>query len=203
MIHSIGGGTGGGVGSLMAKRLQDEYPDRITASHLVLPMSKTSDVIVEPYNACFTLQLLVDATQEAFCMDNESLHEIVTKKLKIVKPDYADMNFLIARCMAGLTASLRFPGQLNSNLRKLYVNMVPFPRLHFFVPGYVPITSRSAAPYQILSVPELAREMFNGNNMFAQFDLDDSYYLTVASMFRGLLSTKVPNFFFLIFLQNM
>jgi len=33
--------------------------------------------------------------------------------------------------------SLQFPGQLNSDLRKLAVNMVPFPRLHFFTVGTV------------------------------------------------------------------
>ena len=31
--------------------------------------------------------------------------------------------------MSGVTTSLRFPGQLNADLRKLAVNMVPFPRL--------------------------------------------------------------------------
>ncbi len=30
---------------------------------------------------------------------------------------------------AGITCSLRFPGQLNSDLRKLAVNLVPFIRL--------------------------------------------------------------------------
>lgn len=39
--------------------------------------------------------------------------------------------------MSGVTTCLRFPGQLNADLRKLAVNMVPFPRLHFFMPGEV------------------------------------------------------------------
>ena len=36
---------------------------------------------------------------------------------------------------AGITCCLRFPGQLNSDLRKLAVNLIPFPRLHFFMVG--------------------------------------------------------------------
>ncbi|KAL9682595.1 hypothetical protein QQ045_014397 [Rhodiola kirilowii] len=35
--------------------------------------------------------------------------------------------------MSGVTCCLRFPGQLNSDLRKLAVNLIPFPRLHFFM----------------------------------------------------------------------
>lgn len=44
--------------------------------------------------------------------------------------------------MSGVTTCLRFPGQLNADLRKLAVNMVPFPRLHFFICGFAPLTSR-------------------------------------------------------------
>jgi tubulin beta len=50
--------------------------------------------------------------------------------------------------MSGVTTCLRFPGQLNADLRKLAVNMVPFPRLHFFMPGFAPLTSRDNAAYR-------------------------------------------------------
>ena len=39
-------------------------------------------------------------------------------------------------------------GQLNADLRKLAVNMVPFPRLHFFMPGFAPLTSRGSQQYR-------------------------------------------------------
>jgi tubulin beta len=45
---------------------------------------------------------------------------------------------------AGITCCLRFPGQLNSDLRKLAVNLIPFPRLHFFMVGFAPLTSRGS-----------------------------------------------------------
>ena len=47
--------------------------------------------------------------------------------------------------MSGVTCCLRFPGQLNSDLRKLAVNLIPFPRLHFFMVGFAPLTSRGMA----------------------------------------------------------
>ena len=50
--------------------------------------------------------------------------------------------------MSGVTTCLRFPGQLNADLRKLAVNMVPFPRLHFFMPGFAPLTARGSAQYR-------------------------------------------------------
>merc|ERR1712159_671519 len=47
--------------------------------------------------------------------------------LKLTTPTYGDLNHLVSAAMSGSTCCLRFPGQLNSDLRKLAVNMIPFP----------------------------------------------------------------------------
>ena len=93
--------------------------------------------------------------------------------------------------MSGVTTCLRFPGQLNADLRKLAVNMVPFPRLHFFMPGFAPLTSRGSQQYRALTVPELTQQMFDAKNMMAACDPRHGRYLTVAAMFRGRMSMKV------------
>ena len=61
--------------------------------------------------------------------------------------------------LAGITTCLRFPGQLNADLRKLATNMVPFPRLHFFMPGFSPLTARGSQQYRALTVPELTQQV--------------------------------------------
>ena len=50
-----------------------------------------------------------------------------------------------------ITLLFRFPGQLNADLRKLAVNMVPFPRLHFFMPGFAPLTARDTKQYRAVT----------------------------------------------------
>jgi tubulin beta len=81
-------------------------------------------------------------------------------------------------------------GQLNADLRKLAVNMVPFPRLHFFMPGFAPLTSRGSQQYRALTVPELTQQMFDAKNMMAACDPRHGRYLTVAAIFRGRMSMK-------------
>merc|ERR1712193_435621 len=71
----------------------------------------------------------------------------------------------VSAAMSGITCCLRFPGQLNSDLRKLAVNMVPFPRLHFFMCGFAPLTSRGSQQYRALTVPELTQQMFDAKNI--------------------------------------
>ena len=99
-------------------------------------------------------------------------------------------SFIYFFFILGVTTCLRFPGQLNADLRKLAVNMVPFPRLHFFIPGFAPLTSRGSQQYRALTVPELTQQMFDAKNMMAACDPRHGRYLTVAAVFRGRMSMK-------------
>jgi tubulin beta len=128
---------------------------------------QVSDTVVEPYNATLSVHQLVENSDETFCIDNEALYDICFKTLKLSNPTYGDLNHLVSVVMSGVTTSLRFPGQLNSDLRKLAVNLVPFPRLHFFMVGFAPLTSRGSQQYRNLSVPELTQQMFDYKNMMA------------------------------------
>ena len=55
--------------------------------------------------------------------DGFHVDEICFKTLKLSTPTYGDLNHLVSIVMSGITTCLRFPGQLNSDLRKLAVNM--------------------------------------------------------------------------------
>lgn len=50
IIHSLGGGTGSGLGTLLASKVREEVPDGMIATFSVLPSPKMSDTVVEPYN---------------------------------------------------------------------------------------------------------------------------------------------------------
>lgn len=150
-----------------------------------------SDVVVEPYNTILSLRHLVEYSDATYCIDNEALFNICFNILGEQTPLYSDLNHLISITMSGITTCFRFPAELNSDLRKLAVNMVPFPRLHFFIPGFAPLTTRvQDARNPILPVKELAKGIFEPNNMLVACDPRSGRYLTVAVIFRGLLSVK-------------
>lgn len=190
ITHALGGGTGSGMGCLLLQQLRDEFGDRMLCTFSVIPSPRVSDVVVEPYNAVLTLKHLVYLADHVYMLDNEALLDLCQRSLKLSTPTYGDMNHLISCVMSGVTTSFRFPGQLNGDLRKLAVNMVPFPRLHFFVPGFVPLTSRGNQPYRAITVPDLTRQMWDANNMMCALDPRNGRYLTAAAIFRGRLSTK-------------
>merc|ERR1711879_749901 len=51
LTHSLGGGTGSGMGTLLIYKIREEYPDRILSTFSVFPSPRVSEVVVEPYNA--------------------------------------------------------------------------------------------------------------------------------------------------------
>ena len=129
----IGGGTGSGFGTLVLEKLKDTYPDRINASWSIYPTQKVSDIVIEPYNSILTIAHLLTDTDCTFVTDNEALFKISHNILKNTDPNFAELNWILSLVMGGCTASLRFPGILNCDLRKMAVNLIPFPRLHFFL----------------------------------------------------------------------
>ncbi|ERN12293.1 hypothetical protein AMTR_s00025p00024850 [Amborella trichopoda] len=49
VCHSLGGGTGSGMGTLLISKIREEYPDRMMLSFSMFPSQKVSDTVVEPY----------------------------------------------------------------------------------------------------------------------------------------------------------
>jgi tubulin beta len=178
------------MGTLLISKIREEYQDRIIETFSVFPSPKVSDTVVEPYNATLSIHLLVDSTDEVMVIDNEALYDICFRTLKLTTPTYGDLNHLVSATMSGVSCSLRFPGQLNADLRKLAVNLVPFIRLHFFMIGFAPLTSRGSQVYRALTVPELTQQMFDAKNMMCASDPRHGRYLTCSAIFRGRMSTK-------------
>merc|ERR1712198_560455 len=110
---------------------------------------------------------LLENADETFIIDNEALYNISHNVLKQSAPKYADLNYLISCVMAGVTASLRFSGKLNGDLRKLGVNLVPFPRLHFFLLAQAPLFAPGQGDKVRMSVQELTDQMWSTRNFLA------------------------------------
>ncbi|KAL7424441.1 hypothetical protein Q5752_000124 [Cryptotrichosporon argae] len=187
LLHSLGGGTGAGLGALLLSKIHEEYPERMLATFSVYPSPKVSETVVEPYNAILSNHMLLDNSDFTCCIDNEALYQICVQDLKVAAPQYSDLNRLIAKVMVGFTSTLRFPGLLNSDLRKLATNMVPFPRVHFFVAGYAPLIASAHRAYTASNVADLTTALFQRRSLLAAIDPLQGKYLTVSLAYRGRL----------------
>jgi tubulin beta len=78
------------------------------------------------------------------------------------------------------------------DLRKLAVNMIPFPTLHFLMTSFSPLQAREIVSYQNTTEHILIKQMFDINNQMLAFNPRHGKYLTATGIFRGQsLSMKI------------
>jgi len=192
LSQSLGGGTGSGLGTLLIARIREEYMDRIFQTFSVFPSPDISETLIEPYNAVLSVHQLIENTDAVQVVDNDALLGVSTKQLRLKNPTFDDFNTIVARAMSGTTSSLRFQGQLNSDLRKMCVNLVPFPRLHFFLTSFAPhgAASGKQGKTHSLSVVDITNQVFNESNMLCKAKLKHGRYLTASILYRGAATTR-------------
>ncbi|KAL1949689.1 hypothetical protein VTO73DRAFT_8570 [Trametes versicolor] len=174
VLHSLGGGTGAGLGSLMLSKFREVV----------------SETVVEPYNALLSIHQLVENSDMTLCIDNEALYDISQRTRKVKHPTFDDLNSIVAQVMCGVSTSLRFPGQLNGDMRKLAMNLIPFPRLHFLMPSYAPFFDPNQKAYSRTNVKELTTSLFERANLLVACDPRFGRYLTAFTIFRGNVASE-------------
>ena len=97
LFRSLGGGTGGGCGSLLLERLCEEFPKKYYFDWPVWPSDASSSTYetptVEWYNSVLGMEVLRgDRDSVTGIFDNHALHNICTSKLNITEPTYTHMN---------------------------------------------------------------------------------------------------------------
>ena len=190
LFRSFGGGTGSGFSSLLMERLSADYGTKSKIEFSVYPSPRISTSMVEPYNAVFTTQTTLEHSDCVFLVDNEALYDICHRNLDIERPSYINLNRLTSQIVSSITASLRFNGSLHVDLTEFQSSLVPFPRLHFPLVTYAPITSIEKANYEQFTVSQLTEACFVPGNQFVKCDPRHGKYMACCLLYRGDIVPK-------------
>jgi len=196
VAHSVGGGTGSGLGALLLEKIAVEYRKKSKIGFEIYPSPNISTCIVEPYNALLSTHWLLDHTDVSLLLDNEAIYDICKKSLLIKKPSYADLNIIITKVVSSMTAALRFEGELNVDLNEFQTNLVPFPRLHFMTTSLSPILPKEKKSTAGSSCQEITNECFEAKNFLIKyegFDAAEDKYMAVSLNYRGQVKSKDAN----------
>jgi len=193
VFHSVGGGTGSGLGALLLERLSVDYGKKPKLGFNVYPAPQVSTAVVEPYNSVLSTHALLEHSDICIMLDNEAIYDICQKNLDITGPSYRNLNMLLAQVISSLTASLRFDGALNVDITEFQTNLVPYPRIHFMLSSYAPIISSAKAYHEKLSVQELTTSCFEPANMMVKCDPRHGKYMACCLMYRGDVVPKDVN----------
>jgi len=75
LMHSLGGGTGSGLGTYILEELKDLYPEVFRFVTCVSP-SKDDDVVTSPYNTMLAMRCLIDSADCVLPVSNDALVNI-------------------------------------------------------------------------------------------------------------------------------
>lgn len=187
--HSLSGGTGSGLGTLCISNVRENYPDRCLYTFAEISPTE-SDVVTGVYNTVLAIHQLVENTDFGGLMNSKAIEDILFRDSPGKKVTLKDINNHYQKTISGLSAGMRFPGLLNIDWRKLIVGLVPFPRLHFFslVHSQEPIAN-AADSGMALATKRLVHRIFDSNYNMAGWKLLNGRNLTMATLFRGPVST--------------
>ncbi|CRK47835.1 hypothetical protein BN1723_016804, partial [Verticillium longisporum] len=97
VFHSFGGGTGSGFGALLMERLSVDYGKKSKLEFCVYPAPQTATSVVEPYNSILTTHTTLEHSDCSFMVDNEAIYDICRRNLGLERPNYENLNRLIAQ----------------------------------------------------------------------------------------------------------
>eukprot|EP00762_Andalucia_godoyi_P004150 ANDGO_06301.mRNA.1 Tubulin beta-2 chain len=194
LIHSMGGGTGSGLGTYILNMLEDRFPDVYRFVNAVFP-SADDDVVTSPYNSVLAMRQLIEHADCVLPVENTALARLASSS-GMINPDgkkseaFEAMNTIAANLLTHLTSSMRFPGKLNIDLNEITMNLVPYPRLHFLIPSLSPVISsapknvpvQTAAPRH---VNQMFTDAFNKESQLVECNPRSFKYLACGLLVRG------------------
>eukprot|EP01028_Stygiella_incarcerata_P002705 TRINITY_DN1514_c0_g1_i5.p1 TRINITY_DN1514_c0_g1~~TRINITY_DN1514_c0_g1_i5.p1 ORF type:complete len:401 (-),score=81.63 TRINITY_DN1514_c0_g1_i5:1350-2552(-) len=204
LMHSLGGGTGSGLGTLILRLLEDEFPDIYRFTVSVFP-SEDDDVVTSPYNSVLAMRELVEHADCVLPVENQALIDIINrlnqpkvrtmaKSGSVVTDDpdskkpskpFDQMNALAAHLITNLTSSMRFEGSLNVDLNEITMNLVPFPRLHFLIPSLSPLYTFADVKMPPRRLSHMFTDAFHKDMQLIRADPRRSRYLACGLFVRG------------------
>eukprot|EP01084_Bolivina_argentea_P215607 366066_1 len=189
LCHSIGGGTGGGITSLLLNKLHDFYPNTTNQTFTVHPSFIKSNI--ESYNAVLSMNQLIENANQTFVIDNDALRNISQTVLNQKEPTYSDLNWIAHLAMNHSTATFRYDINwypLNRTIRNMGINLVPFEKLHFLLLSYAPLhvaTHKKIGHYT--DPQELNDAAWSEKNFYANVKYENGKFLCVSHLWRGIL----------------
>lgn len=190
LCHSIAGGTGSGLGSLILERLQDRFPKKLITTYSVFPNTEeVSDVVVQPYNSVLSMRRLTEHADCTILLDNAAVNKIAAEKLHVANPNFAQANQLISTVMAAMTSPIRMPGYFYTDMTSIVSSLAPLKNCHYAIAGYTPFCADTVDNAKITrktSVFDVMRRLLQPKNLTASIaPTKKSAYLAIWGVLRG------------------
>eukprot|EP00466_Bigelowiella_natans_P020187 jgi/Bigna1/57299/fgenesh1_pm.8_\ len=198
ILNSLGGGTGSGFGSLLLESLSKNYRKPKTGFHIFPSCAESSSNFcssspefssstLESYNAMLHAHTLTDHTDTSVVLGNTAIYDICRSSLGVTRPGYGNFNEIIGQLISASTLGSRFDSALSVDISETQTGLVPYPRLHFYLTSFAPITTDEP------SVLDITKAAFEAGASLVKCDPKNGMYMSCFLMYRGEVSSKDVN----------
>ncbi|RNF03047.1 putative delta tubulin [Trypanosoma rangeli] len=107
VVHSVAGGTGSGVGCLVAEAVREEFPRALLLHSVVWPFT-TGEVVTQWYNCVMAMSALRDTADAVFMAHNDDFGDVISASKKSVggahrsEVSFASINDGISRLLVDM-----------------------------------------------------------------------------------------------------
>ncbi|CAF0911752.1 unnamed protein product [Brachionus calyciflorus] len=189
ITRSLGGGTGSGLSASVFQHLSETYSKKSRIDLCLYPKLDSNPYIEEIYNSVLTTnsenRACVSDKDLSIGFDNTILNKICNKNLEIKNPTMGNFNDIIGYFLSTLTNPIRHSGLLNTDIKSIIRNLVPFDKINYVVPSLVPILSQSKVNFKKLDTQILTNNLFNEENQLLTVDLNSGKYLSCYLSYQG------------------
>jgi len=194
MQHSISGGTGSGLATLILESIQKNYQKKAKFGFEIFGGEPGEECAqrtnVQVYNELLTTSgYLENILDMSVPFDNNKVGEIMKKKFSI-KPSFSQMNCYMAKIISSITAPLRFNTDVYMG-SILDDTVGRIPKLHFMTCSLAPVTKDQDTASKSLAAYAVDPENMTIN--YPNFDKDANPYEKLVFRWRGDLSNADAN----------
>eukprot|EP01084_Bolivina_argentea_P291169 500399_1 len=192
--HSISGGTGAGLTSLIMEQIANDFKGKTVVSYSTMHDETFLSHPTQVYNAILMLDRIKDENicNYSVVLDNKQLYKIVQEQLQIKTPRFKHYNYMLNKLISSITAPVRYNIN-NCNLQTLQNELVPFKSLKYLTSSMWPIIPKIKTDNkkQIIykdDIQSLVNQCTNYKNWAAtasDFYPSEDKYMGIRFNFRG------------------
>ena len=195
ITNSVCGGFGSGFASLVLGKIREEYPAQLCSSYVIYPSwtKNTNNQNEDIYNTTLSTHHLIENSDNTYVIENNQIKLLYEKnelmKKKINTNSFNEINYQIISTILDITSSMRYNNnELNCDLKKLSINLTPFPRLHFFSLTHGPYVNDDNINWYNWKDSNIINNLFPGQYdsslPFCSVKVEDGKFISQSCIYR-------------------
>jgi len=186
LTRSSNGGTGSGLGSLLAERLSVDFGKKAKFGLSVVQSPHLCPEITGIYNCMMEFHTVMEHYDVDLWVDNEALYNLAANYLENKSPDYYFINQIIAQSINSITQTLmQGTGSLHNGLIGLATHLVPYHRIKICLPSYLPLQNPMSAFSRVYTVGEVTKSAFNSLGLMHSSNFKKGMFVSSALLYSG------------------